>query len=268
MKDEKVNKKKKDILTTVLPETGVMLEQQKKGNGLCNVSEMFKSANEILGTNKRIQHWIDSPKTKELIEYRINKQKGNSLKINHNRNSEMLENQLIVEDDSNQSLTKKEEKKLEEKVIKITKGRNTPNGRIPDRVEADLVVTLDAASYLDVALRNDVYEYYLDNKRAYRNQVTDTYKQLSSIVRRKISKDDSIFSKIVHKINAIVFDKAISGLWDNNCSKEQYNEINGIMCKIIGLIEEGYIQTISQLYQKLDDWYDKKYNIFIKPIQN
>ena len=27
------DKKKKDILTTILPETGVMLEQQKKGNG-------------------------------------------------------------------------------------------------------------------------------------------------------------------------------------------------------------------------------------------
>lgn len=92
------DKKKKGILTTILPETGVMLEQQKKGNGLCNVSEMFKSANEVLGTNKRIQHWIDSPKTKELIEYRINKQKDNFLKINHNRNSVMLENQTLILD--------------------------------------------------------------------------------------------------------------------------------------------------------------------------
>lgn len=247
------DKKKKDILTTILPETGVMLEQQKKGNGLCNISEMFKSANEILGTNKRLDRYLNLDSTKELIEYRIKKQKSPFPLL------------TLAE---NQPLTKKEQKKLEEKVIKITKGRNTPNGRTFDRVETDLVITLDAASYLDVALRNDVYEYYLDNKRAYRNQVTETYKNLSSIVRRKISKDDKIFSDLVHKINAIVFDKAISGLWDDNCTKEQYNEINGIMCKLIGLIEEGYIQTISQLYQKLDDWYNKKYNIFIKPIQN
>ncbi|MBO7226575.1 MAG: hypothetical protein J6V33_03210 [Bacteroidales bacterium] len=246
------DKKKKDILTTILPETGVMLEQQKKGNGLCNISEMFKSANEILGTNKRLDRYLNLDSTKELIEYRIKKQKSPFPLLT------LAENQL---------LTKKEQKKLEEKVIKITKGRNTPNGRTFDKVETDLVITLDAASYLDVALRNDVYEYYLDNKRAYGNQVTETYKNLSSIVRRKISKDDKIFSDLVHKINAIVFDKAISGLWDDNCTKEQYNEINGIMCKLIGLIEEGYIQTISQLYQKLDDWYNKKYNIFIKPIQ-
>lgn len=246
------DKKKKGILTTVLPETGVMLEQQKKGNGLCNVSEMFKSANEILGTNKRLDRYLDLETTKELIELRVRK---------HKTHFPLLTN------GDNQELTDKEEKKIKEEVIKITKGKNTSQGRTPDRVEADLVITLDAASYLDVELKNDVYEYYLDNKRAYRNQVTETYKNLSSIVRRKISKDDKIYSDLVHKVNAIVFDKAISGLWDDNCTKEQYTEINNIMCKLIGLIEEGYIETISQLYQKLDDWYNKKYNIFIKPIQ-
>lgn len=242
---------KKDTLTTTLPTTNVVLNQDLK-TGHFNITELFKQCNEKNGTNKRLDRYLDLDSTKELIEYRKNKLKTHIPKLT---------------DGENQELTEKQEKEVSDKVIKTVKGKVTKEGRTPDRTTADAVITLDAASYLDIELRNEIYEYFLDDKRSERLNLRENYKKLSGLVRKNIGDTREIFSDLVHKINGIVFDRFISDLWNDETTKEQYKEINHIMIKLIGLIEDGDIKTVTQLKQKLDDWYNKKYNIFIKPIQ-
>ena len=172
-------------------------------------------------------------------------------------------------DGENQELTEKQEKEVSDKVIKTVKGKLTKEGRTPDRTTADAVITLDAASYLDIELRNEIYEYFLDDKRSERLNLRENYKKLSGLVRNNIGDTREIFSDLVHNINGIVFDRFVSDLWNDETTKEQYQEINHIIIKLIGLIEDGNIKTVSVLNNKLMQWYNKKYpNNFKQSIQN
>ena len=91
---------KKDILTTTLPTTNVVFNQDLK-TGHCNLTELVEQSNEILGTNKRLDNILNLQSTKELIEYR------KQLKMSNFCNSE---------DAENQALTKKEMKQIENEV--------------------------------------------------------------------------------------------------------------------------------------------------------
>lgn len=244
---------KKDILTTTLPTTNVVLNQDLK-TGHFNITELFKQCNGKNGTNKRLDRYLDLDSTKELIEYRKNKLKSHIPKLT---------------DGENQELTEKQEKEVSDKVIKTVKGKLTKEGRTPDRTTADAVITLDAASYLDIELRNEIYEYFLDDKRSERLNLRENYKKLSGLVRNNIGDTREIFSDLVHNINGIVFDRFVSDLWNDETTKEQYQEINHIIIKLIGLIEDGNIKTVSVLNNKLMQWYNKKYpNNFKQSIQN
>lgn len=232
----------KIILKTTL-NSGVELLQDSKSKML-NVTALFDSANKQLNLNRRVEDWVKSPKTTELFEYR------KSLKISHS--------EKLGETD-NQSLTKQQEKEIENQILKVTKSRQTKDGWIKGKVVADEVMGLDAASYLDVALKNEIYEYYLDDKAKVRNKMTEDYKKLCSVISRNISSESETFRSVCHHINGIVFDKFISNLWNNDCTKEQYTELDDIMIKLIGLIEDGYVDTLTKLYKKLEEWYEKKW---------
>lgn len=238
-----MSKNKKDLLTTTLPTTNVVFNQDLK-TGHCNLTELVEQSNEVLGTNKRLDNILNLQSTKELIEYR------KQLKINHLCNSEKIDYE---------TLTKKEKERIEKEVIKTVKSKQLSDGWTKGYTTSDMVIALEVATHLDVALKNDVLEYYLDDKRAERLALRENYKKLSALIRRNICNKDDIFSDLVHNINGIVFDRFISGLWNNETTKEQYKEINHIMIKLIGLIEDGEIKTVTELNQKLSQWYQKKY---------
>lgn len=238
-----MSKNKKDLLTTTLPTTNVVFNQDLK-TGHCNLTELVEQSNEVLGTKKRLDNILNLQSTKELIEYR------KQLKISNLCNSE---------DAENQALTKKEMKQIENEVIKTVKSIKTKDGWTKGYTTSDMVIALEVATHLDVALKNDVLEYYLDDKRAERLALRENYKKLSALIRRDICNKDDIFSELVHNINGIVFDRFISGLWNDETTKEQYKEINHIIIKLIGLIEDGEIKTVTELNQKLSQWYQKKY---------
>lgn len=159
----------------------------------------------------------------------------------------------------NQQVTKEQLKYAENQVIKVGKSKKTKDGWVKGKVMADPVMALDAASYLDVRLKNDVYEYYLDNKRDERNKMTENYKKFCSVLSRNIAKDKTIYEDTCKKINGIVFGKFIGGLWNDDCTKEQYIEINNILIKLTTLIEDGDIETVPEMYARLNKWFLKKY---------
>lgn len=230
------------ILKSTLSSTGVQLIQDAK-SGMFNVSEMFDSANEVLGTNRQIKHYLESKGCKELFRYRVNLLKSHQPKIGDADNQQLI----------------KEEKSIEDSVLKVYRGRVTKDGRTKNKIMADPVMTLDAASYLDVALKNEVYEYYLDNKANERNKMTSNYKKFCSVLSRNIANTKDIFEDTCKRINGIVFDKFVGGLWNDECTKEQYIELNDILVRLTTLIEDGDINTLSSMRKRLDKWYLKKY---------
>lgn len=235
---------KEIILKSTLSTTGVQLIQDSK-SGMFNVTEMFDSANKVLGTNRQIKHYIESKGCQELLNYRVNLLKSHQPKIG---------------DGDNQQVAKEQEKHIKDSVLKIYRGKITKDGRTKNKIMADPVMTLDAASYLDVALKNEVYEYYLDNKANERNKMTENYKKLCSTMARHIAKDRDVYEETCKKINGIVFGKFVGGLWNDNCTKEQYIELNDIFVKLTTLIEDGDIENVPMMYKRLNKWFEKKWS--------
>lgn len=221
------------ILKTTLT-SGVIIKEDEK-TGMYDISEMFKSVNEMLGKNKESRRWLCQKSTQELIEYR------NSLIFNDDKNA----------DTDNQSVTK-------QTCFKEIKGRKTKNGQIPNKLLGDPIIALDAASYMDVSVKNDVYEYYLDGKINERRKVKEQYKIFKGQL-WKLCNDRDIFSYAIHSINSIVLDKAISGTWNDEFTKEQLEETYKIMVIVGELIDEGIIDTMTKLMNKFDKMYEKKW---------
>lgn len=229
------------VLKTTLT-SGVVIREDEK-TGMYNLTEMFDSANDTLGTNRQIKHYLESKGCQELLNHRANLIKSHQRKIG---------------DGENQQLTKEQEKEIRESVLKVYRGKMTKDGKTKNRVMADPVMALDAASYIDVALKNDVYEYYLDGKINERRKVKEQYKLMCEAL-YSLSKEQSIFPYAVQQINSIVFDRGIGGLWNDETTKEQLQETYKIMVMITELINDGYIDTLSKLRKKFDSMYVKKY---------
>lgn len=221
------------VLKTTLT-SGVVIREDEK-TGMYDISEMFKSVNEMLGKSKQARKWLENKSTQELIEYR------NSLISNAAENG----------DTDNQSVTKPT-------CFKEIKGRKTKNGQTANRLLGDPIIALDAAAYMDVSVKNDVYEYYLDGKINERRKVKEQYKLMCEAL-YTLSKEQSIFPYAVQQINSIVFDRGIGGLWNDETTKEQLQETYKIMVMITELIEDGYIDTLSKLRKKFNSMYVKKY---------
>lgn len=156
------------ILKTTLT-SGVIIKEDEK-TGMYDISEMFKSVNEMLGKNKQARKWLENKSTQELIEYR------NSL----------ISNAAKIGDIDNQTLTKST-------CFKEIKGRKTKNAQTANRLLGDPIIALDAAAYMDVAVKNDVYEYYIDGKINERRKVKEQYKIFTGQL-WKLCNDREIFS--------------------------------------------------------------------------
>lgn len=243
------------VLKTTLT-SGVVIREDEK-TGMYDVTEMFDSYNSLKMNQtpvsadgsivpfkkRRIDHWLESTETKKLIE------KCKSLEISNFQNSENTDNQ---------QLTKEQKKTIENQVIKTTKSRNTKDGWIKGKTMACPILALDAACYLDVDTKYDVYNYYLDGKINERRKVKEQYKLMCEAL-YSLSKEQSIFPYAVQQINSIVFDRGIGGLWNDETTKEQLQETYKIMVMITELINDGYIDTLSKLRKKFDAMYVKKY---------
>lgn len=229
-----------------------------------DVTKLFQTANQNLGINKRVDKWLDSKSCKELFNVRVEKALNELLlqqPLNQENSAKLLKdrNFLKQEEPENEEVMKKLRKEAEKQVLKITKSKNTKEGWVKGSVMADPVMTLDAASYLDARLKNEVYEYYLDDKIKERTKVLEDYKKLCSAIVKYIGKDKTIFQNVVYKINGIVFDKFMGDLWNDGCTKEQYEELDKIFNNLISYMEDGIIDGLQSLLKTLDKWYIKKY---------
>lgn len=229
-----------------------------------DVTKLFETANQNLGINKRVDNWLKSDSCKELFNVRVEKALNEVLSqepLNQgdNTNALKISNFSPREIGENEEVMKKLRKEAEKRVIKITKSKKVKDGWVKGSVMADPVMTLDAASYLDARLKNEVYEYYLDDKIEERTKVLEDYKKLCSAIVKYIGKDKTIFQNVVYKINGIVFDKFMGDLWNDGCTKEQYEELDKIFNNLMTYMEDGIIDGLQSLLKTLDKWYIKKY---------
>ena len=221
------------VLKTTL-QNGVVIKEDEK-TGLYDITEMFKSVNEALGLNKQARKWLENQSTQELIEYR------KLLKISDAETG----------DTDNQKVTNT--------VFKEIKGRKTSEGQKPSRMLGDPIIALDAASYMDVRVKNDVYEYYLDNKINERRKVKEQYKLLCSAIKKVDSDKKRIYPYLVHSINSVVFDRGVSGLWNEETTKKQLETAYNLMYKLTEYLNDGIVDTYTKLSQFFDREYEKQW---------
>lgn len=212
----------------------------------------------ILGTNKRITNWIDSPKTKELIEYRINKLKDNLLKINHNQNLVMAENQQVMQVTDNHRISdftiSVKMKNLQPYYYK--KGRNSKyGGKTPDTYFFCKELFFEFGCWLSVDLRLDLYDVVFNDVVEYRNKLKGSFSKefTDSIV--------SIEPKPNYCILYSVLNKAVFGKNKNNenqrdsATEQELNLMYRMETEIITLIKYSVLKSFDDVIAHIQSYY-------------
>ena len=142
-------------------------------------------------------------------------------------------------------------------LIKI-KGRNSKNGRIPDRVWMTPLLFIDFAMWINPSFKYDVLKFVYDQLIEYRHTAGDNYNVLTTSLAKLIDCD---YVKVAKAIQWIVFNKSGRDL-RQHASRNELKEITEIEKKIAFMIDMNFVNNNSELINALRKMYNDKYSKF------
>jgi len=142
-------------------------------------------------------------------------------------------------------------------LIKI-KGRNSKNGRIPDRVWMTPLLFIDFAMWINPSFKYDVLKFVYDQLIEYRHTAGDNYNVLTTSLAKLIDCD---YVKVAKAIQWIVFNKSGRDL-RQHASQNELKEITEIEKKIAFMIDMNFVNNNSELINALRKMYNDKYSKF------
>lgn len=205
---------------------------QRTLDGYFEMNSLLQQWNKVKhGGRKKMVEFLESPKTKEFIK-EIEKQESPSRKVDQG----------------------------DYQVVKIIKGRNSKNGRIPDRVFAHPYLFIDFAMWLNPAFKYHVIKYVYDGLMDYRDHAGDLYKGLSSVVS---TLTNISYARVAKGLNYIVFGRHEKGI-RNTGTVEQMQELNDVQKQLAFSIDMGLISSFPELMKTMIKIYHKKqkFNLF------
>ena len=152
---------------------------QRTSDGYFDGSELLRQWNGVEGNpRRRMSEFIDSPKVKEFL-------KALAEDESHRAKIDIGENQLL---------------------IKI-KGRNTKEGKTPDKVWMNPLLFIKFAMWINPTFEVKVLRFVYDEMIRYRNDAGDAYKELSSAVMKIVPKDfmPKAMQKVGEALNWVIF---------------------------------------------------------------
>lgn len=152
---------------------------QRTSDGYFDGSELLRQWNGVEGNpRRRMSEFIDSTKVKEFL-------KALAEDESHRAKIDIGENQLL---------------------IKI-KGRNTKEGKTPDKVWMNPLLFIKFAMWINPTFEVKVLRFVYDEMIRYRNDAGDAYKELSSAVMKIVPKDfmPKAMQKVGEALNWVIF---------------------------------------------------------------
>ena len=207
---------------------------QRTSDGYFDGSELLRQWNGVEGNpRRRMSEFIDSTKVKEFL-------KALAEDESHRAKIDIGENQLL---------------------IKI-KGRNTKEGKTPDKVWMNPLLFIKFAMWINPTFEVKVLRFVYDEMIRYRNDAGDAYKELSSAVMKIVPKDfmPKAMQKVGEALNWVIFNSHEKMLRNKYGDEMKQRELWQLEKKVSDLINEGFITNFHNLISYLGNQYQKRNN--------
>lgn len=206
---------------------------QRTSDGYFDGSELLRQWNNVEGNpRRRMSEFIDSPKVNEFL-------KALAVDESHRSKTDIGENQLL---------------------IKI-KGRNTKEGKTPDKVWMHPLLFIKFAMWINPTFEVKVLRFVYDEMIHYRNEAGDAYRELGSAIQKIVPKDfmPKAMQKIGEALNWVVFNQHEKMMRNKHGDEAKQRELWQLEKKVSDLINEGFIRSYESLVDYLRVLYQKKY---------
>ena len=187
---------------------------QRTSDGYFDGTELLRQWNNVEGNPRRqMSKFLESDNTSEFLK---------ALAEDESHRAKMLigENQLLIK----------------------VKGRNTKEGKTPDKVEVK------------------VLRFVYDEMIRYRNDAGDAYKELGSAVQKIVPKEfmPKAMQKVGEALNWVVFNSHEKMLRNKQGDESKQRELWQLEKKVADLINEGFITNFDNLISYLRKQYSKR----------
>ena len=206
---------------------------QRTCDGFFDGSELLRHWNAIEGNSRRrMTEFLESPKTKEFLK-------------------------ALADDESQRSKTDIGENQL---LIKV-KGRNTKNGKTPDKVWMNPLLFIKFAMWINPTFEVKVLRFVYDEMIRYRNDAGDAYKELGNAVGKIVPKKfmKVAMPKVAEAINFIIFNQHEKNMRNKKGEETLMRDLFSFEKKVSDLINEGFITTYEHLIAYLRNQYARRY---------
>ena len=207
--------------------------------GMFNVEQ--RTSDGYFEANSLLQQWNKNNPERKMNRY-----------ISSSKTEEFI-NEIKLREAQGQKCTRQNYQPL----IKI-KGRNSNNGRIPDRVWMTPLLFIDFAMWINPSFKYDVLKFVYDQLIEYRHSAGDNYNVLTTSIAKLIDCD---YVKVAKAIQWIVFNKSGKDL-RQHASQNELKEITEIEKKVAFMIDMNFVNNNSELINALRKMYNDKYSKF------
>ena len=205
---------------------------QRTSDGYFDGTELLRQWNNVEGNPRRqMSKFLESDNTSEFLK---------ALAEDHRDRAKMLigENQLLIK----------------------VKGRNTKEGKTPDKVWMNPLLFIKFAMWINPAFEVKVLRFVYDEMIRYRNDAGDAYKELGSAVQKIVPKEfmPKAMQKVGEALNWVVFNSHEKMLRNKQGDESKQRELWQLEKKVADLINEGFITNFDNLISYLRKQYSKR----------
>ena len=203
---------------------------QRTSDGYFDGTELLRQWNNVEGNPRRqMSKFLESDNTSEFLK---------ALAEDESHRAKMLigENQLLIK----------------------VKGRNTKEGKTPDKVWMNPLLFIKFAMWINPAFKLQVVKFVYDELIKNRHLAGDNYNILTAAIAKLPNAD---YKEVAKAIQWIVFNMTGKNL-RQSATQEQLKEISEIEHSLAFSIDMGLIKDHFNLMNLLREMYNKKYRKF------
>lgn len=197
---------------------------QRTSDGMFNATALLKQWNNSSTTERKLDNYFNSDKTKEFINTILERENLNTPKM----------------------------------VYLKTRGKyNGGTWMHP-------MLFIDFAMWINPSFKYDVLKFVYDKMIDYRNKAGDAYKTLATNVQKLVGSNfmPIAMRRIGEAINWIIFNCHEKELRNKFGNEEKQNELYQFEIKVATLIDEGFITSYDNLIKYLRNQYAKRHKPF------
>lgn len=144
-------------------------------------------------------------------------------------------------------------------LVVTVKGKNTKNGKTPDKVWMHPYLFIKFAMWLNPRFEVQVIKFVYDQLIDLRNDIGDQYKEFSSACSQIGCVTQEDFKIMARCLNCVVLGKDRQSKQRNELTQEEASEIRKVSDFFIHAVDNGFIKDMAEAKAYFRKEYDKKY---------